>query len=111
MSKEKTRIFVKITDGKRTHSEDVTEEQKEYFEEISTNGANPDVEGKTFEWWVRPIKSKATDLDKYNTRDDNAHFIYGWFESFAQSDNVPQWMYDADDNLQIEVKNIKPPTQ
>jgi len=98
------KVIVHIQSGIRGYSEDVTDMQKEYFQTISTNGANPDVENKTFEWWVRPIKSKATDLEKYNTRDDNAHFVFGWFESFSQSDNVPQWMYDAEE-LEIEVTN------
>lgn len=100
------KVIVKITEGKHSYSEDVTDAQKEYFKEISTNGANKDVEHKTFDWWTRPITTKATDLNKYNTRDENAHFIFGWFECFSQSDNVPQWAYLAQD-LDIEVINKK----
>lgn len=98
------KVIAKITNGIQSYSEDVTDGQKEYFKTISTNGANPDVENKTFEWWVRPIKSNASDLEKYNKRDGNGHFIFGWFECLAQSDDVPQWMYDADE-LEIEVTN------
>jgi len=43
-------------------------------------------------------------LDKYNQRDDNNHFIFGWMECFSQGDNVPTWMYDAKE-LTIEVKH------
>ena len=102
------KVIVKLSAEKRTYSEDVTSEQKEYFEEISTNGANKDIEGKTFEWWTRPIKVKADEIEKFNTRNENAHFIFGWFESFSQSHNVPQWMYDVNGNeLIIEVVNEK----
>jgi len=98
------KITVKVTVGKRSLLEDVTDEQKEYFKEISTNGANKDVEGRDFDWWTRPINSKASDLEKYNTNDENAHFIYGWFEGFVQSDNVPMWVYEAEE-MDIEVIN------
>lgn len=97
------KVIVKVSAGKRSYSEDVTDEQKEYFQEISTNGANPKMEDKTLEWWVRPIKCKASEVDKYNSGDDS-HFIFGWFECFAQSDNVPQWVYDAEE-LELEVVN------
>jgi hypothetical protein len=98
------KVTVKITSGKRSYSEDVTKEQKEYFQEISTNGANKDVEGRTFEWWTRPVKIKSDELEKFNVRGEDAHFIFGWFESFAQSDNVPDWIYLAEE-LDVEVLN------
>jgi len=99
------KVIVSITDGKRTYSEDVTDEQLEYYEEISTSGTNPEMELIKFEDWVRPIKEKLTDtsLDKYNTRDENCHFIFGWMEGFSQSEYVPEWIYNAKD-LWIEVK-------
>jgi hypothetical protein len=100
------KVTVKLTVGKRSYSEDVTDEQKEYFQGISTNGANKDIEGKTFDWWIRPITSKASDLEKYNTRDSNQHFIFGWFEGFIQSDNVPMWIYEAEE-IDVEVLNEK----
>lgn len=103
------KVLVRITDGKRTYEENVTEEEQKYFKEISTNGANPEIEKMSFEHWTRPIKEDLMDnqsLDKYNTCDQNAHFIFGWMECFSQSDNVPQWIYEAK-HLSIEVKNVK----
>jgi len=101
------KIIVKITDGKHSYEEEVTEEQKEHFEECKNNGANPWMKNITFEKYTRPIKENLMDsksLDKYNERNENNHFVYGWMESFSQGDNVPEWMRDAKE-LTIEVKN------
>ena len=97
-------IIVEITNGKQTYSEDVYEEEKEYWNEISTNGANKELEGKTFEWWTRPLKKfKMIDSEKYNTKNDNAHFIFGFLECFGQSDDVPEWMMENSNELWVEV--------
>jgi hypothetical protein len=98
------RIIVKITDGKRTYSEDVTEEQKESFEEYSTNGANPWM--TDFDNYTRALPEfdmEATILEEYNTTDEKAHFIFGWCECFFQTDDAPGWMYGPDVRLKIEV--------
>lgn len=29
---------------------------------------------------------------------NGVHFIFGWFECFIQSDNVPQWIWETDKN-------------
>lgn len=100
------KIIVKVTDGKRTYIEDVTEDCKEYWNEVSTNGANSWL--TDFKRDHRPIKETLKngikDLDKYNTQDENSHFIYGWWECFMQSDNIPMWMYEAE-ILELEVTN------
>jgi hypothetical protein len=101
-------IKVIITDGKRTYSEDVTEEQRESFEECSTNGANPWL--TDFDRYTRSLPEfelKTKLIERYNTRDEDAHFIFGWCECFFQSDDVPGWMYDPDVRLKIEVKNTE----
>ena len=89
-----------MVSNKKSYSEDVTDEERENWEAIFTNGVNSYL--TTFENYVRPIKCDVTDLHKYNKSDINNHFIFGWFESFTQSDNVPQWMLEAE-NLVIEV--------
>lgn len=107
MMSEKKKIIVRITDGKHTYEEDVTEDQKEYYGEISTNGANPEMNDVSFEQWTRPVKENLMEdnsLDKYNTRDKSCHFIFGWMECFSQGDDVPEWMHDAKE-LTIEVLN------
>lgn len=98
------KIMVRITDGKRTYIEDVTEEEKESFELYSANGWNS---GETdFKRYTRSLPEfnlETNLLEKYNTVDGNAHFIFGWCERFLQSDDVPGWMYDPDVKLKIEV--------
>jgi hypothetical protein len=101
------RIIVKITDGKHSYEEDVTEEQKEHFNECKNNGANPWMEKIPFKQYTRPVKEDLMDnesLDKYNVTDKNAHFVFGWMEAFSQGDSVPEWMYNAEE-LTIEVRN------
>jgi len=100
------KIIVKISEekGEKSYTEDVTVIEREYWKEISTNGANSYFNGKNFSWWTRPIKCTADNIDQFNTRDDNAHFIFGWMEAFAQGHNLQTWMYDSD-VLIIEVLN------
>ncbi|OGD52538.1 hypothetical protein A3K80_09135 [Candidatus Bathyarchaeota archaeon RBG_13_38_9] len=105
MDNDTKRIIVEITDGKRTYSEDVTEEQKESFEECSAHDLNPWL--TSFDSYTREISwhESTTDwLNQFNTADENAHFIYGWFECLSQSSNVPEWMYEAE-SLKIRVRN------
>ena len=101
------KVLVKITDGKRAYSENVTDEQKEHFDECQSNGANSWLEKMTFEHYTRPIKESIMErnsLDKYNETDENAHFVFGWMECFSQGDDVPEWVREAKE-LWIEVTN------
>lgn len=98
------KILVKITDGKRTYIEDVTEEEKESFELYSANGWNSGLtDFKKYTRSLPEFKLKTDLLEQYNTVDEKAHFIFGWCESFFQSDNVPDWMWGDGDLLRIEV--------
>lgn len=99
------KIIVIITDGKKTYSEDVTEDQEEYFKEID-NGINPDV--ILFEQWTRELKPfpfTTIEISKYNTINENCHFIYGWAECFSQADDIPGWMFNENTELTILVKH------
>lgn len=85
---------------------DVTDEVEEHYNECISNGSNKWLEEIDIEHYSRPIKEsllEAGSLDKYNRREDEAHFIFGWFESFCQSDNIPEWMSNSD-KLTIEVR-------
>lgn len=92
------KIIVRITNGKQTYEEDVTNEIKEHFLECISNGGNPWLEKMDIDYYTRPIKENlmvSHSLDKYNKADENAHFIFGWMECFSQSDNVPEWMWNS----------------
>ena len=102
------KIIVRVSNGKQTYEEDVTQEVIEHFEECVSNGANKHLEKIKFEHYTRPIKEDLTiakSLDKYNHSDKNAHFIFGWLDCFSQSSHVPEWIYNTTD-LFIEVINI-----
>ena len=84
-------IVVRITDGKRTYLEDVTEDYQ--GEKESYTRALPEFELKT------------DILEQFNVMTNYAHFVFGWCESFFQSDDVPGWMYESEECLKIEVQN------
>jgi hypothetical protein len=86
------KILVKITNGKKTYIEDVTdsmtEANKDWQEDMS---------------FFRPVKCKLSNIGDFNNK-ENGNFIYGWIEGFMQSDDVPQWIWESDD-LDIYVIN------
>lgn len=97
------RIKVTLSSGDKSYTEDVTEDQRKYFQEISSNGANPEL--TTFDHWTRELDPfDISKVEKYNTRDSDCHFIFGWLESFSQSDNVLDWMRSEGEIL-ISVKH------
>jgi len=76
-------IEVTITNGEKIYSEDVTEEILEYYAEISSNGANPNL--PSFDIFCRNITTTIDDIRKFNTNDENAHFIYWWIEGNVET--------------------------
>lgn len=74
----KVKVSLKV--GRREYIEDVSE-----LLELSNSPS-----------FFREIETTSDDLENFNTSNSNAHFIYGWFESFAQSDNIMEWLYEAD---------------
>ena len=82
------RLIVSITRGKREYKEDVTEEAREDFDECVSNGANPHLVKLGWEEWTKEIIVNEKELSDLNGR----HFLYGWIESFMQSDECPNWI-------------------
>jgi len=82
------RLFVEITKGKRAYKEDVTEEAREYFDECVSNGANSHLMKLGWDEWTKEIIVNEKELSDLNGR----HFLYGWIESFMQSDECPNWI-------------------
>ena len=104
-SELKTRLAVQITDERRTYSEtiwgDDLADMIDYFVELKTNGANPDLKDTSWKEWTRSLpKFELKNIEQYNSN----HFVYGWIESFQQSDSVPTWIRNAE-NLWVEVLN------
>lgn len=52
--------------------------------------------------FTKPLRPfKASSIDQFNGN----HFIFGWFECFSQSDDVPMWLREAtSDELTIEFR-------
>jgi len=98
---------VVVTNGKKSYSEIVDDYLLEYYCEIVGNGANIDMLDISYNYWSRPIKDNVSDLRKYNTTGSDSHFIFGWFESFCQSNDAPLWLYDRDEIIIIVSKESK----
>jgi len=76
---------------------------KDYFSELQTNGANPDIEKMTFETWNRPIIiSPVSKIDRHNGG-TNSHFIYGWFETYGQSDECEIRHWDELGSIEVAI--------
>ena len=73
--------------------EDVTEEAREYFDECVSNGANSHLMKLGWDEWTKEIIIRHREMDELNGK----HFLFGWLESFFQSDNVPSWMWETKD--------------
>lgn len=74
------KVTVSLSAGKKKYTEDVTEDVSQY--------ANP--------LFYRELKNiKSSELEQFNGA-DLSHFIFGWFEAFAQSNDIPQWLYESE---------------
>ena len=60
-----------------------------------------DADVSNIEHWRRPLKRFNATNETMEALQD--HFIYGWLEGFGQSDNVPGWIYDAEEKVHLEV--------
>ena len=100
------KVIVEVKVGRRKYIEEIDlAAQREYFDELKSNGANPRMADVTFEHWVREVSFDAKDIGKFNG--DANHFIYGYWESLCQSDHAPRNLYpmyeDATDPTIITV--------
>lgn len=84
------RLIISIAKGKREYKEDVTEEASEHFEECVSNGANPHLVKLGWDEWTKETIVSKKEIDGLNGK----HFLYGWIESFMQSDDYPRWIDD-----------------
>ena len=97
------RVTVRVSAGGRSFSEDINlAEYRECFDELKSNGANPDLADVTFEQWVAPIRTpdvlSLKELAEYNGK----HFLYGFIENLAQSDVCPQFVRESE-RVKVEV--------
>lgn len=97
------RVTVRVSAGGRSVSQDLDlVEEREYFDELKSNGANPGLTDVTFEQWLAPICTpdvlSLRELAEYNGN----HFIYGHIESLMQSDSCPRFVREAE-RVKIEV--------
>lgn len=103
MPEELKTLYVKITARKdgRSHSyaEEVDlDDEREYWTEVTTNGANPHLEGQTFEDHHKPVKFPIKKMGDFNGK----HFVFGFLEGLWQSDHCPTFLREADDMV-VEV--------
>jgi hypothetical protein len=100
--------MVKITDtvNGRSHTEPIDlQEQMEYFQEISMYSKDyPDPSstliGRAFNDWLMPCKIISNNRGKGIPEDG---FLYGFLKSLFQSDMFCHWIFDNDNDLEIEL--------
>ena len=98
------KILITITDENHSYTENLSmENMLEYYCEIVGNQANPYMYGVSFDHWTRKIGCNVNDVKKFNTKDGNCHFIFGWLEDFLQGNDVPDWILENYSELQIDV--------
>ena len=90
IQQESNKIII-ISDGQRAYSEIMPEWILEHYEDCG-----PD---ESFKEWTKPIEVTSKEIAQYNGN----HFIFGWYESFLQSENWPNWA--TQNLLTIKVKN------
>ncbi len=91
------KVIVEVRVGPRMYAEEIDlEDQREYYEELRTNGHNPRIERITFDHWVRPVTFDEKDIGQFNKDDADAHFIFGYWESLCQGDHAPRNLYEED---------------
>lgn len=86
------KVIAKISNGRKTYSEKIDlEEQKE-------------IEGENFnEEKYIPLKAfPMSEISMLN----GVHFIFGWWECFMQSDDVPMWVVEAEE-LMVSVDSCE----
>lgn len=76
--------------GNRVEVDVDLESMREHFDECQSNGANPDMEGLTFEEWIAEVSFPSNGIPN-----DPRHFLFGWLEAYAQSGETPMWLHET----------------
>ena len=85
-------VTISSDDGKRRYTETIDPKAEEWGDFFNDKDSD----------FTRSLsRFSHKDIGPFN---DN-HFIFGWMESFIQSDNVPLWMHDST-GLFIEFRPI-----
>lgn len=100
----KTFVHISTFDRKKRYIEDVSIYVKDCWDSNPKHNEDKNEDDAAFERWKRSIEVRSDDLWLFNTRDENAHFIFGWFESYCQSEDVCPWVLN-EDLLYILVQN------
>lgn len=104
MPEELKTLHVRITARKGKQSYSYTEsvdleDEREMWEEWTTNGANPQLERFTFEQYHSPLKINQTEVALFNGN----HFIFGFMECLGQGENCPPFLREINDEETVEV--------
>ena len=87
-------VTISSSDGKKRYTETIdpkSDEWGDYFDD------------KDSEYTRTLSRFSHRDIGQYN--EGAGHFIFGWMESFVQSDEVPMWMRESSE-LFIEFRPI-----
>ena len=85
------KVVVRV--GEHTYSEEIDmDAERKGWDRLMANGANPELAVVGFEKYHRPLKKTMRSWADFEELNGN-HFVYGWFECFTQSENVPAWLW------------------
>jgi len=51
------------------------------------------INNNEFKKYIKPLSTKIYDIDTYKN-----HYLYGWWESYCQSDSIPHNWWETNDN-------------
>src|ERR1035437_1296094 len=90
-------IFITITNETKTYSERLNyKEYEEEFKKAKSNGSNQELENINFLDYCKEVVFEWNDknLQEFNGN----HLIYGYLECLDQSDDIPIWIVEAEEN-------------
>lgn len=100
-------IKITISNGKKGYSDTIPYlgDEKKYYDELVSNGANPDIEKIKYEQFVAPLEYQIRSSKDFSKLQDKypCHFIFGYLECLSQSDECPVWLY-LDENCNLDIK-------
>jgi hypothetical protein len=105
MPDELNTLYVRITAKTEFDTCSYTKEvnladELEMWNEWTTNGANPRLEGVSFDQYYKPVNFALSLMREFNGK----HFIFGYLEALMQSDDCPPFIFEAaDEATSIEV--------
>lgn len=67
-------------------------------EELQEEKEDCEMDNDEFDNYIRPLSINTCNIDSLNGN----HYLFGWFESYCQSDRMPYSWWELDENSLLE---------